>query len=516
VGDGAHSADLSTAAARLVDVVGAVESNPGDAAEQSSRRHAAVRAVSRELVEEVLHGSPGPGVGGLCGTGVPVCPGIGSGVVCTDTATALDAFERGEDVVLVLPTATPEHDAVLRVASAIVTRRGGAASHAAILARELGVPAVVGAQLDALDGDHVVVNGTTGEIRRATPETSADHRPPTAADSRQAAESGDSAKRVSAALDTVLGWADDVAEVRVLVSADTPDAAARGIAKGARGVGLFRIEHSLRAHTAELIGDVLHPQRRTPAALDVFSAVVEAQLRAVAEICDGRELTVRLLDAPTDEFAGPPETNPALGLRGARLAITAPEVTDAQLDAIAAVATRHPITVLAPLVSLPAEAEFLAARVRAAVPSARFGVTIETPRAALAADRIAPHCDVLSFGTNDLTQFTYGWGRDSTDAAFLAAYRSAGLLDADPFATLDHGGVLRLVALAAQTARAVDPSVELMLCGEHGGDDASVAAVARLGFAAVSVSADRVPFGRLSAAHASLELRPDTAGSGSN
>jgi pyruvate,orthophosphate dikinase len=218
----------------------------------------------------------------------------------------------------------------------------------------------------------------------------------------------------------------------------------------------------------------------------------------------GRPVTVRLLS--------PLRRGEAAPTGGVALLITRPDVLEAQVRAVTTAAARAGAhgadarpRILVPLVALPAEVEWVVARLADLAPGVPVGAMVETPRAALAADRMAACSSFLAFGTNDLTELTYGWSRDAAEAGLVDAYRSAGILDVSPFQTIDVGGVVRLLALAAQTARSARPDVGLSLCGEHAGDPRSVAVAAQLGLDAVSTSAWRVPVARLAAAHAVLE-----------
>ncbi len=446
---------------------------------------AAVRSVSAEVVVDLLHGGGDVGQGELVASGTGVSPGVAGGVVATTIDAALDAADRGTDPVLVLDETRPSDEVGMRVAAAVVTRRGGPASHTAVLARELGVPAVVGCgEVRAVDGDEVWVDGGTGEVRRAGGRT---------------LRSEPVVDELPEALATLLEWADELAAIEVWANADTAHSAERARRFGARAVGLCRMEHVLRGTPASRLDELLRSDASSGATHlgDLASAWAD-ELDAVFRAMSGSAVTVRLL-APE-------------GPGGASILVRRPDLLEAQADAITTAADRAAAAgtdprprILVPLVALPAEAAWMAERLADLAPGLPVGAMVETPRAALAADRIAAHVDFLAFGTNDLTRLTYGWSRDAAEGELLDAYRAAGLLDANPFETLDVGGVVRLLALAAETARGTHPGIGLSLCGEHAGDPRSIGIAAQLGIGAVSASPWRVPVARLAAAHSALE-----------
>ena len=311
-----------------------------------------------------------------------------------------------------------------------------------------------------------------------------------------------------ASLATLLDWADELATVRVWANADSDESALRARRFGARGIGLCRVEHVFLGERASIVADVL---AGVPGAHEELGRTLADQLVGVLVAMSGLPVTVRLLDAPFHEFASAHEHNPMMGLRGVRLGVLEPSLVRAQAAAVAeaierarAMGADPRARIMVPMVSLPAELSLVAGWVSAEAPEVPVGVMVETPRAALSADRLAPHAAFLSFGTNDLTQFTYGWSRDDLDARLLGPYRDAGILDVSPFETIDEGGVARLIALAAETARAARPGIATSLCGEHAGDPRSVEIAARLGIEVVSATAYRVPVARLAAAHAAI------------
>ncbi len=476
---------------------------------------AALRSVSIEAVVDVLHGGGDVGQGQLVATGLGVSPGVAEGIVRSTVDAALDAFDRGEDVVLVMAATTPADEIAMRVAVAVVTEGGGSASHAAIVARDLAVPAVVGTgPLPLLDGDRVLVDGATGEVRRP------------GAGSVTAAATID---ELPDSLATLLGWADEVATIAVLANVDHRDGAALARRFGAAGIGLCRIEHMFLGERAALVAAVLDHTAVDHSvvdhsAADHLTAIAEIERIIATDLVDvfsemsGLPVTIRLLDAPRHEFGGPVEQNPMMGLRGVRLGVVNEALLRAQARAVATAVGSSRARgddprprILVPLVSLPGELAVVAPWIRDEVgPDVPIGVMIETPRAALCADRLASLADFVSFGTNDLTQFTYGWSRDDLESQILDDYIGAGIIDVSPFETLDEGGVVRLMALAVETARAAKPEIGTSICGEHGGDPRSVAIASQLRLGSVSASPYRVPVARLAAAHAAIDASTES------
>ena len=480
-------------------------------------RRAAVARVLPEEVEAVVHGidpvgpgsrsqpADGDGDHGVLARGTGVSPGWGTGRVCRSSEEALDAWDAGDEVVLVVTETRPVDEPAMRVSAGIVTERGGPASHAAVVARDLGVPAVCGTgPLDLSSGQVVTVDGSTGVVR------SAELEPHAGARSRQAAVAEAGSAVLPAALSTLLGWADEIAEshLRVLANADRGESARLARAFGARGVGLCRVEHVFLGPQTSLVGAVLDGDA---GALEPFAAHLAATLVEVLEAFDGLPVTIRLLDAPAHEFGGPVEHDPMLGLRGVRAALCSPDLMTAQVTAVLeASSTRRAAggdprpRLLLPMVAHSAEVAHARDLIAETAPDLEVGAMIETPRAALTAGGIAPHADFLSFGTNDLTQLTWGWSRDDLDARLLPVYETMGVIDVNPFVRLDLDGVGRLIAAAIAGARSTVPGIAAGICGEHGGDPGSVAAALVLGIDSVSCSPYRVPVARLAAAHAAL------------
>ncbi|MPQ96545.1 pyruvate, phosphate dikinase [Modestobacter sp. I12A-02628] len=502
-------------------------------------RATAVRAVRPAAVQELLHAQLRlTGAERELARGLAASPGAASGVVALSAERALELSGDGVPVVLVSTETTPADVPALVASAAVVTSAGGLASHAAVVARGTGTPAVCGVAELCIDRDAGTVTAHGHTVREGERVT-VDGRAGTVylgeLDVRPA--------EPSAELDTLLSWADAERTLGVRANADNAAEAEAALRLGAEGIGLCRTEH-------QFLGDRLPVVRRfllAPdedahrLALDALTAAQQADFTALLQVTGDRPVTVRLLDAPLHEFlphdevyADPAharraaqlrEVNPMLGLRGVRLALLEDDLYAAQAEAlfsawvtVAAAGTRPRLEVMVPMVSIPQELELAIGQVRRAADRVerttgvrvpyQVGSMVETPRAALLADRLAEHADFLSFGTNDLTQMTFGFSRDDVESRLLAHYVGEGLLTASPFAEFDADGVGALVAIAVQKARAVRPDIKLGLCGEHGGDAVSVGRLAALGLDYVSCSPQRVPVARLAAAHAALQ---DTA-----
>ncbi|MCY3575930.1 MAG: PEP-utilizing enzyme [bacterium] len=481
----------------------------------------AVMGVSPGDVEDLLHAkmtddSSAP----VVAHGVAASPGAASGRVCLTVDAVLDAEDEGVPAVFVRPFTSPADEVAMSAAAAILTAKGGMASHAAVIARGWGIPAVVGVETLAIDvaagaarlgdvelrdGDPITVDGSAGTVMLG------------------AAEVDEVA--IPDELFTLLGWADELRDGRLAVRANADDAFSAQLARqfGATGVGLCRTEHMFLGERLPLIQRAITDGGQ--AALD---ALAEAQVEDLVEllaVMDGLPVTVRLLDPPLHEFLPDHpelvEENPMLGVRGARLGVLRPELYRAQAKAVAEAAARRvaaggdpQVQIMVPLVVGGPEL----AHIRAAVAdelatfenrlggrSIPVGAMIETPRSALAAAEIAVWADFMSVGTNDLTQMTFGFCRDDIEAKIMRPYIDHGLLEANPFETLDEVGVGRLVADAVVAARSARPGIEIGVCGEHGGDPASIAILAAAGVDCVSCSPHRVPVARLAAAQAVID-----------
>ncbi len=480
-------------------------------------------------------------------TGLPASPGAASGRIALTADAAMELGDAGADVILVRPETTPDDVLGMQASKGILTARGGLVSHAAVVARGWGIPAVVGASELAFDGDvvrvgsielrsgdEITIDGSTGSVYAGILGTSGSDAP--------------------AELDTLLGWADAVARgvVQVRANADTEGDASQGRLLGAQGIGLCRTEHMF------LAADRLPVVRRfilaaTPdaeaAALAELEVVQTTDFESVLEAMDGLPVTVRLLDPPLHEFLPNllelsareargelseseqaelvavhrlHESNPMIGTRGVRLGVVRPGLYEMQVRALCKAAAnlfgrgkRPHVEIMIPLVIEAEELRIARGWVRDVLDEighpelkssvVTVGAMIETPRAALTAGELAKHADFFSFGTNDLTQMTYAFSRDDVEARLLPAYLALGILPANPFAVLDQVGVGELVRIACKQARAVKPSIKLGACGEHAGHPDSAAFLVRLGLDSVSCSPFRVPLARLGVAQALLE-----------
>ena len=481
----------------------------------------AVGSVSALDIETLLHPQMQlTGSEAEFARGLPAAAGAAVGRIALSSERAVEWSEKSDPVILVADETSPGDLPGMLAAKAIVTVRGGLAAHAAVVARGLGRPAVCGATalrinhaagtvtsagLSLAEGDLISVDGSSGIIYAGAVHVV----PP----------------RPGGDLEGLLRRADTVRRLGVRANADNGRDAALAIQYGAEGVGLCRTEH-------QFLGDRLPLVRRYLLATDAdeeAAALVELAAAQKEDFLDllavtgNRPVTVRLLDAPLHEFLGESahEVNPMLGLRGVRLALLRTELYPAQARALfsawvdlAATGVEPQLEVMVPLVALAGE---LASAVQsihraAAEVEASTGVTVpytvgtmvETPRAALIAGQLAGMAQFLSFGTNDLTQLTYGFSRDDVEAQLLTAYVERKLLPVSPFASLDPEGVGELLRTAIAAARRVNPAIKLGICGEHGGDPASIELCERLGLDYVSCSPSRVPGARLAAAHAAV------------
>ncbi len=479
-------------------------------------RSEALRAISVEDLAAVLHTKVGDHRADVLCTGIAASPGAGVGKLCLTTDAVLEVVDAGEQAILVAIETGPEDEPGMRWSSGIVTATGGLASHAAIYSRGMGLPAVCGAEgltvevgavrfgdQRVAEGEVVTVDGTAGHLLRGYVDLEVVEAPPE--------------------LDVLLSWADEVRSGRVAVraNADTGEEAAEGRRLGADGIGLCRTEHMFLGERLPIVRRVLTAVdgAQRLAALAKLEEVQRADFESVLEAMDGLPVTIRLLDAPLHEFLEENhEQNPMLGLRGVRLAIVTEGLYRTQVRALLDAASDRisaggdpVVEIMVPLVSLGAELalvrhwieEEIAARPLRGV---LIGTMIETPRAALRAGELAEHADFVSFGTNDLTQMTFGFSRDDVEVSVIAPYMSAGLLDRSPFDVLDIDGVGELVRIGVDRGRAVKPELKCGICGEHGGEPSSIEFVIRAGLDYVSCSPPRVPMARLAVAHALLDL----------
>ena len=502
--------------------------------------------------------------GSLLATGLNVSPGAAVGVVAFDPDLAQRWGEEGKRVILARPETKPDDVHGMLAAQGIVTSRGGRTSHAALVARQFGKPAVVGAVDLTIDlgertmsvdgrvvheGEWVSLDGTSGEVFTGELET----RVPDIDDPW---------------LTKLLGWADERRVLDVWANADHAEDAERARSYGAHGIGLCRTEHMFFGEDRlPIVRKMIMAETRVEGteALEQLLPLQRSDFEGLFRAMDGYPVIIRLIDPPLHEFlpaweeltdrladlkirisnAGSlekmnqllaefeevehmrervhalHESNPMLGLRGVRLGILRPAITRMQVRAIIEAAANvakdgvevHP-EVMIPLTShaeelarqraiLEEEAEAVMDETGAMVPY-KFGTMVEVPRAALTATEIAEYAEFISFGTNDLTQMTFGMSRDDAEAGFLIDYLSMGILERNPFATIDQSGVGRLMEIAATDARKTRPDIEVGICGEHGGEPDSIEFCHRLGLNYVSCSPFRVPVARLAAAHAAI------------
>ncbi|MSO95537.1 MAG: pyruvate, phosphate dikinase [Thermoleophilia bacterium] len=495
-------------------------------------REEAVARIDPEQLDQLLHPMLDPTVEvEVAAQGLNASPGAASGEIVLDADTAEMRGKEGDDVILVRWETTPDDIHGLIRARGVLTAHGGMTSHAAVVARGMGKPCVAGCEGLSIDvragtvtigehtlkaGDVITIDGGTGRVIvgpvRLVPPA------------------------IDENFDIILDWADDVRRLRVRANADTPEDAARAREFGAEGIGLCRTEHMFMAPdrlpvVQEMILSRDETARRV--ALDRLLPVQQSDFEGIFEAMVGFPVTIRLLDPPLHEFLPAledatsdemrqrifslHEANPMLGTRGCRLGLQFPEIYEMQVRAIvraaAAVEARTGeaplVEIMHPLVGFREELSRLRAlteRVAAEVPSVAYicGTMIELPRACIRADEIAEVADFCSFGTNDLTQTALGFSRDDAEGKFLTYYLEHGILERNPFEVLDQEGVGELMRIGIERARSVKPELKMGICGEHGGEPASVAFCHRIGLDYVSCSPYRVPLARLAAAQAAL------------
>jgi pyruvate,orthophosphate dikinase len=518
-------------------------------------RNEAVRRIEPASLDQLLHPTIDPDFErNVIATGLPASPGAASGeiVMSSDEAERLKA--KGKKVILVRIETSPEDIHGMHAAEGILTTRGGMTSHAAVVARGMGKPCVSGAGSLRVDyaagsmsvaghvlrqGDVITIDGSAGQVLAG--------RVPM------------SEPALSDEFATLMGWADKTRRLGVRANADTPNDARVALKFGAEGIGLCRTEHMffdenrIRAMREMILAD---DEKSRRAALDKLLPMQRTDFIELFEIMQGLPVTIRLLDPPLHEFlphdeeeiaevaaamsADPRklaerarelhEFNPMLGFRGCRLALAYPEIAEMQARAIfeAAVAaakrTERPVTpeIMVPLIATKIELDLIKARIDAMAQAValetetrvhyQVGTMIELPRASLRAGEIAKSAEFFSFGTNDLTQTTYGISRDDA-ASFLGTYVARGILTSDPFVSIDRDGVGELMRIGVERGRAARRKLKVGICGEHGGDPASVAFCHDIGLNYVSCSPYRVPIARLAAAQAALGDRtPEDGG----
>ncbi|WP_064710942.1 pyruvate, phosphate dikinase [Rhizobium bangladeshense] len=504
----------------------------------------AVLRIEPSSLDQLLHPTIDPRVNRqVIGTGLPASPGAATGAIVFTAEEAVEAEAEGRKVILLRVETSPEDIHGMHAAEGILTTRGGMTSHAAVVARGMGIPCVVGAGTMRIDqrnerllgigvtlkkGDIITIDGSAGQVLKGEvpmiqPELSGD-------------------------FGRIMGWADRARRMTVRTNADTPADARAARSFGAEGIGLCRTEHMFfegeRIHVMrEMI--LAEDEQGRRLALDKLLPMQRSDFTGLFTVMHGLPVTIRLLDPPLHEFL--PKTdeevaevafamgmeplalrqrvdalhefNPMLGHRGCRLAISYPEIVEMQARAIfeAAVAAAQETgaavvpEIMVPLVGLRSELDYVKACIDAIAGNVMaeagmkidylVGTMIELPRAALRAHVIAEAAEFFSFGTNDLTQTTFGISRDDA-SAFIPTYQRKGIIEHDPFISLDFDGVGELISIAAERGRRTRNDMKLGICGEHGGDPASIRFCETIGLDYVSCSPFRVPIARLAAAQA--------------
>ena len=522
----------------------------------------AVDRITPDQVDAMLHPSfdqkakdAAAKRGDLIAKGLNASPGAATGVAVFDSKRAMQRAEAGEAVVLVRPETSPEDVGGMLLSKAVLTQHGGATSHAAVVARGNNLPCVAGCEDIMVDeegrhfttsnrviheGEVISIDGTTGEVFAGAISMS----------------EVDFSKEVELA--TILKWADEIRRLGVYANADYPRDARRARTLGAEGIGLCRTEHMF-----------FEPERRPSVVGMIMARSDEERAKYLAELLpfqredfegifeamDGLPTIIRLIDPPMHEFLPAREVlieevtrlrctgenpkelaekekllqlveslweaNPMMGLRGCRLGLMLPGVTEMQVRAIFQAGCRQAkkgikviCEIMIPLVSHVNELMIERTKLEKAAKEVmveegvkidyKFGTMIETPRGALTADELAKYAEFFSFGTNDLTQMTFGFSRDDAEGKFLLKYVERKILPVNPFQSLDQTGVGKLMDMAVKAGKATRPDIELGICGEHGGDPASIDFCHRIGLKYVSCSPYRVPVARLAAAHAAI------------
>jgi pyruvate,orthophosphate dikinase len=509
----------------------------------------AITRVAAEHLDQVLHPQFQAGAKKVIAKGLAASPGAAVGKVYFTADEAADASDRGEKVILVRSETSPEDVHGMMVSEGILTARGGLVSHAAVVARGWGTPAVVGAEAIKIDGkqftvgdivvkegDIISLDGTTGEVVLGSLALQ-EAKPPKE-------------------FDIILKWCDQVRQGKMAVraNADTGEDATNARNLGAEGIGLCRTEHMFLAEDRlPVVRRMILAQNAAEeaSALEELRKVQKKDFIDILKAMDGLPVTVRLLDPPLHEFlpnvheleiekATLPaaewttekaqllkaaqewaEHNPMLGTRGVRLGVVKPGLYAMQVQALMEAAAdrvakggKPIVEVMIPLTVTREEMALArswvvkgiadATKGSAKKPKVSIGTMIETPRAALRADELSEEADFFSFGTNDLTQMTFGFSRDDIESRMMPAYLEGGLLKRNPFETIDQDGVGELVKIAAKRGRAAKPGIKLGVCGEHGGDPESIDLFYRVGLDYVSCSPFRVPIARLAVAQAVL------------
>ena len=514
----------------------------------------AVRRVEPEQIDQLLH----PRIDrsqplNVIAKGLPASPGAAYGKVVFDADEAEQLANNGERVILVSPETNPDDIHGMAAAQGVLTSRGGMTSHAAVVARGMGKPCVAGCEAIKIDldkrifsvngvvvkeGDYITIDGSTGEVILGQVETI----PP----------------QLSPDFQTLLSWADKFRRLGVRANADTPTDARKALEFGAEGIGLCRTEHMFMAQdrlpwVQKMIMAQSPEERKEP--LSKIGPMQKGDFKEIFRVMEGKPVTIRLIDPPLHEFlpsleellvevttlrvkgvTGPEleekekllkvvqgmhENNPMLGLRGCRVGILYPDIVEMQVRAIIEAAcelSQEGVKVIPeimiPLVGHRNEIMILKEKLdevaREVIDNYKadvnysFGTMIEVPRAALVADQIAEYAEFFSFGTNDLTQMTFGYSRDDAEGKFLFFYEENGILEENPFQVIDQEGVGQLMRMGVEKGRSSRPDLKCGICGEHGGEPESVKFCHEIGLDYVSCSPFRVPIARLAAAHAAL------------
>ena len=509
----------------------------------------AVAMIDPKSLDSLLHPTFDPAAlkkAKVVGTGLAASPGAACGQIVFSAEKATDWAKNGHKVVLVRLETSPEDIEGMHYAQGVLTVRGGMTSHAAVVARGMGTCCVSGCGAIKMneeartfelsgktykEGDWISIDGSTGNIYGEKIKTAA------------ATISGD--------FDRLMSWADKFRRLQVRTNADTPHDARQAAAFGAEGIGLCHTEHMffeadrIKAMREMIVSETSEQRERALAKLE---PIQQADFEAIYEAMKGRPVTIRLLDPPLHEFVPTDpkdieelakemnlsvehlnqvisslhEFNPMMGHRGCRLDVTFPEIAKMQTAAIIkaalAVRSRRPAWKITPEIMVPLFGEEKElAFVKSVIDKTakkiikeagsdmtyKVGTMIEIPRAALTADAIANEAEFFSFGTNDLTQMTFGFSRDDA-GKFLASYYDRKIYESDPFSKLDQAGVGRLVKMAAELGRQTRPDIKLGICGEQGGDPSTVEFCHKIGLTYVSCSPFRVPIARLAAAQAAI------------
>jgi pyruvate,orthophosphate dikinase len=500
--------------------------------------------------------------------GMNASPGAAVGKAVFDSYTAVKWSRSGERVILIRRETNPDDLNGMIAANGILTSRGGKTSHAAVVARGMGKTCVCGAETLEVstkerrftapggvvvhEGDLISIDGTSGAVYLG--EVRVESSPVVEYFEGRLGPDSPHADPLVKAVDRIMHWADERRRLYVRANADTPDDAARARRFGAQGIGLCRTEHMFLGERRTLVERLILAEdaAEREKVLEELLPMQREDFVAILTAMGGLPVTVRLLDPPLHEFLPDltelsvrvavaeargeenendlrllqavhklHESNPMLGLRGVRLGLVVPGLFIMQVKALSQAAAQvakaggvSRVEIMVPLVGAVQELEIIRDEARAVLDDVRehtgtdiralIGTMIELPRAALTAGQIAPAAEFFSFGTNDLTQTTWGFSRDDVEAAFFAAYLDKGIFGVSPFETLDRGGVGRLVQIATEEGRAARPALKLGVCGEHGGDPDSVHFFHRVGLDYVSCSPFRVPVARLEAGRAAV------------